>query len=168
MFSPGGVAEREKFGYTPLAKCLASRSGGARAGWWAIVSNKMGSDCEYNRLDHDNSISGFESCLDKRSKASYKSCIIRIEFNLVAARDIHILLGFLATTDGLPIFGDTGVRANDEILTRKSLADKLVASNNSAHSLQQFTSCVNLHDIALCARAKGFPHHIGRRFLAYK
>ena len=62
------------------------------------------------------------------------------------------MLGFLATSVGLPIFGDSGVRANDELLTRKSLADKLVRSKNSAHPNQQFPSRVNLDDIAMCAR----------------
>jgi hypothetical protein len=53
-------------------------------------------------------------------------------------------------------------------MTSKPSADKLVASKNSAHPLQKLTSRVNLDDIAMCARTKGFPHHIGRSFLAYK
>jgi len=56
------------------------------------------------------------------------------------------------------------IRSSSEIMTSKPSADKLVASKNTAHPNQQFTSRVSLDDVAMCARTKGFPHHIGRRF----
>ena len=39
--------------------------------------------------DRDNGIPGLQSGFDETSEANYKGCIIRIEFNLVAARDLH-------------------------------------------------------------------------------
>src|SRR5271156_4686118 len=41
------------------------------------------------RLPTTNGISGLQSGFDETSDATYKCCVIRIELNLVTARDLH-------------------------------------------------------------------------------
>ena len=53
-------------------------------------------------------------------------------------------------------------------VSRKSVTDKPLTPKNGVHTLQQVAAGINFEDISLGSRAKGFLHHVGRRFLAYK
>ena len=87
------------------------------------------------RRDHDNRVTSLESGFYKISKANYKSFIIGIEFNLVAASGLRLSRyarreSLLATeaVEGLC------VRSVGEIMTRQSAADKLPALTHRFHS----------------------------------
>ena len=77
------------------------------------------------------------------SKANHKSCIIRIEFNLVAARDLRLsryerwesLLAAEAVED-------LRVRCVGEMVTRQSRTDKTPALTNRFQSREEFDSGV--------------------------
>src|SRR5215467_3232784 len=55
-----------------------------------------------------------------------------------------------------------------ELTECNSVADKLLATQHGVHSRQQLRSCIDLDDIARCARTHGFLHDIRGGFLAYK
>jgi len=48
---------------------------------------------------------------------------------------------------------------------RQAGTDKLLALNHRFHSGYQLTSRMCFNNVASCAQAESFSHHIGRRFL---
>jgi hypothetical protein len=109
------------------------------------------------------------------TQSRQQSLRVRGEHGTNEARKIilekSIIRKKLASAGGLsvPHSGAKGllasVRIFDELIARQSITDKPFAPKNT---LQQLSSSIILDNMSLESCAKGSPHYVSRRFLAYK
>ena len=85
--------------------------------------------------DNDSRVSGFESSPDELRKLIQEKLIVRIKPGLVSAGDLHNRREWCGRAVGSDPWDATQPKLK-EIVTGKSLTDKMLASKNGVHSSQ--------------------------------